>query len=240
MKTPIVALLFAMASVATLPAAVTISTTMLVPNGSASGGTGSAGTTSLTTSSGSISVATTGDPANVVLPVSTYTVTGVDLTSVGGGASESFTFTVTYTATTDGSTAGTVAFSGFGNVAVTGGVGSNWVDNTETLTATVALTDSSFAGLSLTGFTKVVLGAFDSGDAGAVIHGGGTTSLVTSPSLVNIYTISGSSFILDPEGESSEFSLQGFDVQFEAVPEPTSAALLALGAVVLLRRRRSA
>jgi hypothetical protein len=144
MKKPISILLFSLASLATLPAAITITVVNNVPNGTASGaasGTG-VGTGLLTTSFGSIS-------SNRGLPATNYTVSGVDLTSLGGSATESFTFTVGYTATTNGTTPATVNFSSpFGNVAVGG---NNFIDGAETLTGLsqmrkVPLTPTAFTG----------------------------------------------------------------------------------------------
>jgi len=225
MKTPIVSLLFAAASVASLPAAVTITVFNSTPNGLASGGPGS-GTGALNTDLGSIS-------SDRGMTETTYTVSGVDLTSEGGSASESFTFTVTYTATTDGTTAGTPQFNGFGNISVTGG-NNNQVDGTETLTANIALASSTFSGLSLTGFTSASAGGVSFGETGTFTHSGGTANIVfgsTTP------TVSGTTVTM---AVNNPMNFEGFTANFSAVPEPSSASLLALGAFALLRRRRTA
>ena len=226
MKTPVSILLFSMAAAAALPAAVTITVANNTPNGTASGGSGT-GAGLISTSAGTMT-------SNLGMPVTTYTVTGINLTSVGGSASESITFTVGYTGTTNGVTPGTPVFSTFGNVGVgTGGI----VSGTETLTATISLTSSSFAGLTLTGFTKARAGGFTSGESGTFTwQGGGTDTVAFGDTISNI---TGNFFTLAATGAST-LNVEGFEAQFSAVPEPASASLLALGAVALLRRRRIA
>lgn len=226
MKTHISIFLFSLASAACLPAAVTITVANNVPNGSASGGSGT-GAGLLSTTSGTIA-------SNRGLPVTTYTVTGINLTSVGGTASESITFTVGYNGTTDGVNPGTPTFSTFGNVGVgTGGI----VSGTETLTATIALTSSSFAGLTLTGFTKARAGGFSSGESGTFTwQGGGTDTVAFGDTVSNI---TGNFFTFAAIGAST-LNIEGFEAQFSAVPEPASVSLLALGGISLLRRRRTA
>ena len=226
MKSHLSILLFSLASGATLPAAITITVVNNAPNGSASGGSGT-GAGSISTSFGTMT-------SNRGLPVTTYTVSGVNLTSEGGTASESFTFTVGYTATTDGVTSGTPVFSGFGNIGVeAGGI----VSGTETLTATISLTSSTFAGLSLSGFTKARAGGFSSGETGTFTwQSGGTDTVVFGDTISNV---SGNAVTLTAIGAST-INFEGFEAQFSAVPEPASTTLLGLGAVALLRRRRSA
>jgi hypothetical protein len=229
MKTPVSILLLSLAYTAALPAAVTITVANDVPNGTVSGGSGTGGGR-LISSSGTI-------VSNNGLPVTTYTVTGVNLTSVGGTASESFTFTVGYTATTNGTNPGTVNFTNtFGNVAVGG---DNFVSGTETLTATITLTSSSFADLSLTGFTTTRIGNLTTpGESGTLTHGGGTTPFANSNPIVIIYPISGNFVTYQVDGTTT-VNFEGFTAEFVAVPEPASASLVALAAFAMLRRRRS-
>lgn len=235
MKTRIAAFLFSLASAVTLPA-VTITVANNVANGTASGGPMGGGAGLLTTSLGSIS-------SNRGLPVTTYTVSGVDLTSVGGTNNENFTFTVGYSAT-----GGAIGFSGFGNV----GVGGDFlVSGSESLTATITLTSSSFANLSLTGFTYVRAGGFGAGETGTFTWAGGSHSIgpATGNTVANGINGSGATAAtltsglnqapLTPGGNST-LNFEGFGAEFVAIPEPASASLLALGAVALLRRRRSA
>lgn len=224
MKNPILTLLFAAASSASLPAAVSISALVHIPNGTAAGGTGSG--------SGTLSINPTGTIASDNgLPATTYSVTNVDLTAVGGTATESFTFTVTYSQT--GGTA--VAYSGFGNVGVSGNADIN-INGAEVLTTSVSLDSSSFAGLSLIGFTQARAGGFASGETGTFAHGGGSVDVGFGDT---IKTISGTTFDFSV-ASGSNLSLEGYTVGFEAVPEPASASLLALGSLALLRRRRLA
>jgi MYXO-CTERM domain-containing protein len=172
--------------------------------------------------------------SNLGLPVTTYTVSGVNLTSEGGTASESFTFTISYTATTNGVTAGTPVFSSFGNVGVgTGGI----VSGAETLTATISLTSTSFAGLSLTGFTKARAGGFTSGETGTFTWQSGGTDTVEFGSTIS--NVSGNSVTLTAIGAST-LNFEGFEAQFSAVPEPAATTLLGMGTLALLRRRRTA
>ena len=224
MKTPITAFLLAMASASALPAAVTISALVHIPNGQAAGGGGS-GTGALSTTP---SFTITSDRG---LPSTTYSVSNVDLTSVGGTANESFTYTVGYSQT--GGTG--IAYSAFGNVGVSGNSDIN-INGSEVLTATVVLGTSSFAGLSLTGFTQVRAGGFALGETGTIVHGGGSVTVGFGDT---IKTISGTSFNFSV-ASGSALSLEGYTVQFVAVPEPASASLVALGAAALMRRRRKA
>jgi hypothetical protein len=232
MKTPVSILLLSLACTAALPAAVTITVANNVPNGTASGAPSGSGV-----GGGLISSSLGTMTSNRGLPVTTYTVTGVDLTSVGGTASESFTFTVGYTGTTDGTTPGTVNFtSTFGNVAVGG---DNFISGTETLTATITLTSSSFADLSLAGFTTTRIGNLTtSGESGTLTHGGGTTPFANASPNVIIYPISGN-FVTYQVNGSTTVNFEGFTAEFVAVPEPASASLLALAAIAMLRRRRN-
>ena len=203
--------------------AVTISVVNSVPNGTASGGSGS-GAGALTTTLGSIST-------NRGLPVTTYSVTNVDLSGVGGGAAESFSFTVSYAQT--GGTA--VQFTSFGNVSVTGGASDQFVDSTEDLTMSIALITSTFPGLSLTGFTSVRLAGITAGSESVTVsHGGAPVIAVNSGT---DYVVSGTSMNFDPV-TTTDFNLQRFSANFEAIPEPSAMLLGGLGMFALLRRRR--
>jgi hypothetical protein len=210
MKKPISILMFSLASVATLPAAVTITVANFTPNGSASGGSGS-GTGAISSSSGTMT-------SNRGMSVTTYTVTGVDLTSLGGSASESFTFTVGYTATSDGSTPGTAQFNGFGNVSVTGG-NDNQVDGAETLTATIALVSTTFSNLSLSGLTSARAGGVGTTATGTFTWVGGSHNISQGNGTAN--DVTGNSVTLAVS--SSTMNFEGFSAQFVAVPEPGSA-----------------
>jgi hypothetical protein len=228
MKTRSTALLVLVSSAVTLPAAVTINTLVNVPNGSASGGAGTGTGSILQTDVGSIQATT------LATPTTTYTVSNVDLTSVGGTDSEEFSYTITYTQTN-----GTgVQFNGFGNVSVTGG-DNNQVDGSETLTATVALTATSFANLTLVGFTQARAGGATAGESATFTWTGGGTQAITTGGTTIANGVTGDFFTLSVSSGST-YNIQGFGVQFVAVPEPTSASLLVFGAAAMLRRRRRA
>jgi hypothetical protein len=232
MKTPVFSFLFAVASVAMLPAAVTITVSNFAPNGTASGGPGGGvGAFTLAINGGAatnISTITYPTATNRGLPVTSYTISDIDLTSVGGTATESFTFTVGYS-----QTGGTnVQFNGFGNVSVTGG-DNNQVDTSETLTATIGLTGSSFAEFSLIGFTEVRGGGVAGADAGTFTHAGGTANIFAGTPGA---TVTGNTVTLAVSTGAINF--EGFRADFVAVPEPASLSLLSLGALGLLRRRR--
>ena len=238
MKHSILAIFAGLATTAALPASVVITTTVQIPNGTASGGNGSGANSALTTTSGTISASTSGSPAVVTLPVATYSVTGVDLTSVGGTANESFSYTVTYTATSDGTTPASPTYSAFGNIGVGTGTGSVGVVNgSETLTATVALTSSSFVDLSLTGFSFARAGGVNAGESGTFVWTGGSFNIL--PGVTIASDVTGTAFTLTAGGAST-INIEGFGVRFVAVPEPASASLLVLGALSLLRRKRPA
>jgi PEP-CTERM motif len=238
MKKTLSLIAFTLASASTLPASITITANILVPNGKASGGNGTATNDLLQILSppGTITASTSGvAPNNVVtLPVTTYSVSGIDLTSLGGTASESFTFTVTYTATTDGVTSASPAFTAFGNA---GSGADGVVSGTETLTATVALASTSFSQLSLSGFILARAGGLSGAETGTFTWTGGSEGVLVGDTITTAVT--GNSFTLTA-GAATSLNLEGFQAQFVAVPEPASASLLALGAVALLRRRRTA
>jgi len=241
MRTQITAFLFAAASATTLPAAVTITVSNFAPNGIASVGSG--------TGTGAFTQAIDGNPATNLpgtasdkgMPITVYTLSGIDLTSVGGTATETFTFTVTYTATTDGSSPGIARFNSFGNVSVGDATAAdgddNQVDGTETLTATISLVSSSFTELSLVGFTSARAGGVSTGETGVFNHAGGTANIT----LANREpTVSGNFVTLVPTSPADEMNFEGFRADFVAVPEPGSIFLLGLGSLASLRRRRRA
>jgi len=225
--------LLTLTTAASLPANILIDVANFAPNGSASGGSGT-GLGALTTSEGSIG-------SDRGMPVTTYTVSGLDLSSLGGGAGESFSFTITYTATTDGSTPGTPVFNGFGNVAVDGGASNAQVDGAETLTATIALTSSSFAGLSLAGFTEARAGGVSDTESGTFAWDGGSFSITGSANRTATIDPTAGITALTLSVQVGQMNFEGFKAEFVAVPESSTFALLcgvfALG-LILVRRRK--
>lgn len=100
-------------------AATTFSIFNNVPNGSASGGSGSGVGALNTTAAGATIV------SDVGLPVATYTISNVDLTAEGGTANETVTVQITYS-TTDSAT---IAYSGFGAVGLNSSGSNNGIIN---------------------------------------------------------------------------------------------------------------
>lgn len=198
-------------------------------------------TVSDTTPNGATTPATSLGSVNnpAAIPVSTYTVTGLDLTSVGGGASETIAFNITYSQT--GGSA--VQFNGFGNVSVTGGADNNQIDPGEALTATVSLNGglTTFGGTINLGLTQVQIGGRDSDEQFTITHQGG---IIDAPEeLNNLYAFASSSFVtlatVDTDKLNDAGNMQSFTVTISAVPEPSSLALLCLGGLLIARRRRA-
>jgi len=181
--------------------------------------------------------------SNASVPTMTYTVTGVDLTSVGGSASEQVVIDVDFTQT--GGTG--VQFNGFGNISVTGGGNNNQVDGVETLTATVSLSSTTYTAGDITlGFISFTTGGVsgDTDEQWNITTASGTT-LFNSPGS-NVTTFAASSFVtLDPVAGNSndgDFNAQGYIIELTAtqdiIPEPASLALLSAGGFLIGSRRR--
>jgi hypothetical protein len=175
----------------------------------------------------------------------TYTLTNLDLTSVGGGLTDQIVFSVAYSQT--GGTG--VQVNGFGNISVTGD-DDNQVGPGESLTATVSLSSTTFSGglgeLSI-GFTSVEVGGVNTTEGseetwnilndGTTVAANGFTDGIT-------YSLASSSFLTlqdvakVPTTGDPTINLQGFDVTIVAVPEPSAAALIGLAGLALILRRR--
>lgn len=227
-----------------LQAAVTFTVSELVPDGDFGGGSepgAGTGARFLATTLGSVSApsrvgaTSAGAP---LLPTLTYTVTGLDLTAVGGSASDSVVFKVDFTHT--GGTG--VAFSTFGNIAIAGGATANQVSVTgETITSTLSFVSTTFAGglsnLSF-GFTRISVGGFNTDESADFTHANGTTSM-TAPNNngTQHHVIQPSGFFTyDPTNGPS--NLAGYNVLVTAVPEPSGVLLGGIGLLGLFRRRR--
>lgn len=194
---------------------------------------GETAVTTATTTLGSVS-------STAAVPTAVYTITGLDLTSVGGGASETIAFNITYSATGGD---GVPQINGFGNISVTGGQDDNQINIDETLTATISLNSgaTTFTGNINLGFINTTAGGAGSGETWNVIHDGGTTA--GSFATGNTTSFASSSFVTyDVTGGSNPpaINLQGFEVEISAaaVPEPSVSLLTALGVFLLMRRRR--
>lgn len=215
--------LLSLATAASLAAQISINVSDFTPNSTSAG--------ILASSEGSV-------VSDKGMPMTSYTVSNLDFTSLGGGASESFTFSVSYTATTDGSTTGTPQFNGFGNVSVTGG-DNNQVDGAETLTATIALDSSTFAGLSLDGFFEVRAGGVGAGETGTFSYDGGFFGITEAAKTAELNPLDGITEVTLSVDNPMNF--EGFRAQFTAVPEPSTYALIAgtfTLALIMIRRRR--
>lgn len=207
-------------------------------------GDSGSGTRSLSTSLGTV----TAPPA---IATTTYTISNLDFTSIGGTASETVAFDIAYSQT--GGTG--VQFNGFGNISVTGNGDNNQVEpdngvlgrTDETLTATLSLnaglTTYNNSLISL-GFTESRLGGFDSDETYELITSNGTTTVPEGGS--NVVPISPSSNFftlapIDTDKGNDAMNLSGFDVQITAVavPEPSAALLMGFALMGLLIRRRS-
>jgi len=209
-----------------LHAAVIVNVNDAIMNGSPGPGTG---TRALSTSIGSV-------VATPVVPTMTYNLSNLDLQSIGGSASDSIQFTVTFSQT--GGTA--VQFNTFGNISVTGG-DNNQIDPAESLTATASISSTTFSGglsnLSIA-FTGMKIGGYSSGDVVDMIHSTGsitknfsssTTSDVAAPTPTSFFTM---------DVTAGKANIQGYSIQITAVPEPSSLLLCSLSLLGLLHRKR--
>ena len=215
------AALVASALVAGSAQAVTINVRDAVPNGD-----NGSGTRNLTTTLGSVS----GTPD---LPTMTYSVSNLDLTSVGGGASETIAFNITFTQTGGNF----VEFNGFGNVAVNGG-NNTQVDPGEALTATLSLNGglTTFGGAITADITQITIGGRSNDEEFNVETESGTTNWPTG-AIGNQVALPPTSFatLTSVVGLGN---IQAYTVTIDAVPEPGSLALLGLGGLLVARRRR--
>lgn len=212
-----------------LQAEVTFTVSDDVPNGP---------TRVLSTNLGSVSA-----PAG--LATMTYIVSNLDFTSVGGSASETVAYDITYSQT--GGSA--VQFNSFGNISVRGGADNNQVEPGETLTATLslnnALTTFNTSLISLA-FTEARIGGYDPFDESfdLTTSNGTTTVPIGGANVVPINPPS--SFLTlatidNPAKSNDAMNLSGFDVEVTvSIPETSALGHVGLGlfALFLLRCRR--
>jgi len=170
-----------------------------------------------------------------VLPNLSYTINGLNLTSVGGGTNISITFQMAFTQT--GGTG--VTNTAFGNVSV----GTNLIAGSEVLTLTPTIT-SETSPLDMSNFTiainQVSLGDYGNGDFTSIVHAGGTINKQRTVTTDGVATFANSSFArIDDVSSSDGTTLQSFRVEITVVPEPSTALLGGLGMLCLLRRRRA-
>lgn len=173
------------------------------------------------------------------------------VTTAGGG-----TFDVTIDATATATAGGvlqatpTTRLNGFGNWSVNGGQSDNQIDSTavdtfESLTLTVSV--GNYGGgftasdVQLDGFKVIRYGGHGSDDQGTIDHGGSQISLTSADDYnVTGNVITNTASYNVAKTSNSTYNVQGYDIQFTvtAVPEPSSAALLGLGGLALILRRR--
>lgn len=157
----------------------------------------------LTTTSGTIT------HTDSTLPLITYTINNVDLTSVGGTANETIAFNVNYTQT--GGTG--VQYNTFGNVSVTGG-DENQISVGEDLTATLSLSSTTFAGTVNLAFNYIHVGGGGGSDAWNIITSSGTTNYTFAANGAT-FTLADTTF-MTLDTTVGTVNLQGFDVKITA------------------------
>ncbi len=225
----VAAVSFALA--ASLPAAVTFTVADTGP------GTAGSATTSLSGASVSSDVSS--------FPSVSYTLTNVDLSSIGGSTTEQIVFSVAFSTTTTGGSIGSNATNG--NVFTAPGNPADQINTAENLIATLTLTSTTFQGGSLSnlsaGFTTVTIGGVTNApnlESWDIVSNGITYSrsgmaqtALTIPSFSS-YTIQN----VATTGGNAGVNNSGYTITFNAVPEPRAAFLGSLGLSVLLRRRR--
>ena len=182
----------------------------------------------LTTSEGNITA-----PADIGGMV--YTISNLDLTSVGGTATETIVFNVDFSSV---GTSGTgVQFNTFGNVSITG-TQDDQIDPGEALrmdlTLNTGLTTFNTSNISLA-FTQIEVGGFNSGESElwTLGHDDGPETALDVKSVTGL-----SSSFLSIGDVFGDVNLSRYQIEITAVPEPSSTALIGLGGFALILRRR--
>jgi len=167
-----------------------------------------------------------------------YQLNNVNLTSVGGTATETINFNLVFSSST-----GTVNYSTAYDVLSVGGGGT--IDPTETLTVTVGgITSSTFpiAKLSILGLTEVEIDSMGADESMDLAHDGGSSSNIPGTGTkYDVFPFAASNYFT-VTGNTGRYYLSGLSIQLNAetvaVPEPSSAAVFGLAGLTLLRRRR--
>jgi hypothetical protein len=171
----------------------------------------------------------------------TYTLSGLDFTTIGGSSNEQITFTVSFSAV-----GGSVAYNtgGNGNLFVSPGATANQIDPGESLTATLNLTQTTFAGgLSKisAGFTSTTIGGAGTGESWNIVYDGGTQAGSTALGITRTLPTPSTFWTIQDVASTAAnpgVNLQGYTVTLSAVPESSAALLGGLGLLAFLRRRR--
>ncbi|WP_156817239.1 PEP-CTERM sorting domain-containing protein [Rubritalea marina] len=165
----------------------------------------------------------TGDGTNAMSINYAYT---MDLSLIGGSGTETLNFSVDYTS------AGTLGFFG-AQVAVVGG-DTTATDPGESITATINFTPTTV-------FTDVTFNAFQSYGAGDISVNSGTAVTNDNPYVVinsNTFTYENVDVNAANRANIGYMTLNVVTADSVAVPEPSSTALVGLGGLAVLLRRR--
>lgn len=191
----------------------------------------------------SVTSSVAGAPGSV-----SYTLTNVDLTSIGGTSTDQIVFLVTFSTSTTGGSLGSIAANGniFTASPLDNPLAPNQIHPGENLTATLTLTSTTFSGglgnLSA-GFTSTTIGGVTNApdlESWNIVHDTGTQS--GSGTAQSTQALPSSSFLriqdVATTSANAGVNLAGYTVTLTAIPEPGAAFLGAFGFLSLLRRRR--
>lgn len=173
---------------------------------------------------------------NSNLPNLSYTLSGVNLTSLGGVANHTIVFTAAFD-----SPEGPLNYNGNGHIGVVGGTGGgsegNRVNDNETLTGIFSLSsisDGFDPNKINVGATRMVFRNVNGGESFDI-----ATSSQSFTASSEEFGITSSSFFTISNATEDGVNLRGFDITITAVPETSSvvAGLLIFSGLITNRRR---